>query len=136
MSTTRAEARDAICQVVKDAAGSYEVVYQDAETKTSARDGKTAYLTVTIKHAETVRQSLAAVGNRRFERTGVVIVQVFTPFGDGFTLADQLATSVQGALEDSAGEVWFRRVSAKEIGKDGSYQQTNVTAAFTYGERR
>lgn len=143
MSLTRAQARDVINGLVKSAVDTYnaafnpdvQVVYEDVEPLPN--DGVTSQLRVYIRHGEGEQATLGSVGNRRFDRQGVVIVQVYTPTGDGFTLDDTLATLARNCFEGvTSGGVWFRRVKAQEVGKTGKYFQTNVTASFEYSERR
>lgn len=144
---TTEQARDAMMGLVKSTIDAWnianpstpvaETVWDDAEAK-SAHDGKVAWVRASVRHAESNQRSLGSVGRRRFTRTGVVVLQVYTPFGDGFTLADRLAMkALRDALEGSTTTgVWFRRVSAREVGKSGLHQQTNVVASFEYDERR
>lgn len=144
MTLTRAQGRDEINAALKAAVDvyntanstAYPVFYDDVDK--AEADAKGPHFRITVRHADGEQLTLAAVGNRRFMRGGVLIVQVMTPFGDGFTLDDVLATVARNAFEgvSTPNGVWFRRVAAKEIGKTGSYQQTNVTAAFEYTERR
>lgn len=147
MSLTTEQARDLIAQLMKNAIDAWnvanptkqvvETVWDDAETK-SDENGKVIWCRVTIAHDESSQRSLGRIGRRKFTRTGIVTAQVFTPFGDGFTVADRLPMgAIRNALEDaSLSNVWFRRVSARELGKSGLHQQTNVTAVFEYDERR
>ncbi len=143
MSLTQTQARDAINAAFKAAldayntanATSYAAVYQDVPTTPTTA----AHFRVFINHGSGDQQTLAGVGNRRFSRAGVVIVQIMTPFGDGFTLADKLVTVPRNAFEgvSTSNGVWFRRVSPGiEAGKTGDFYQMNVTANFTYTERR
>jgi hypothetical protein len=142
--TTRAEARDAINALVKAGADAYNaannpdvvVVYED--TKVAANAGTTPEFRVFIRHGNGNQSSLGSVGNRKFDRKGVVIVQVFTPIGDGFTLDDTLSTVARNCFEGvtTSNGVWFRRTKVQEVGKTGAFYQTNVTAEFEYTERR
>lgn len=143
--TTRDEARDEINGRVKAVLDAYntaegaslQAYYEDVSKMPS--DGRSAHLRVFVGHASGGQASLGGVGNRRFERRGIVTVQVMTPFGDGFTLADALATVARNAFEGvtTPNGVWFQNVSpGQEMGKTGPWQQTNVTATFVYTERR
>ena len=141
---TRAQARDEINGLLKAAVdayntangSTYQVFYEDVDK--AEKDATGAHLRAFIKHNEGEQLTLAGVGNRRFSRVGVVMVQVMTPFGDGFTLDDALVTVARNAFEgvSTPNGVWFRKVSVKDVGKTGGYQQTNVTANFEYTERR
>jgi hypothetical protein len=144
MSATLTQARDLINGALKAAVDahntanstSYQVFYDDVDK--AEKDAKGAHFRIFIKHSDGGQLTLGGTGSRRFSRVGILIVQVMTPFGDGFTLADTLATLARNAFEgvSTPNGVWFRRVAAKEIGKTGGYYQTNVTANFEYTERR
>lgn len=143
--TDMATARDSINAQVKakvDAynaanATTYQVFYDDVEKAQS--DGKGPHFRVFIRHGSGDQITLGGVGNRGFERRGIVTVQVMVPFGDGFTLGDTLATLARNMFEGvtTPDGVWFRRVTpGQEMGKTGNWQQINVTANFEYTERR
>lgn len=76
--------------------------------------------------------------NRKFERTGTIFVQLFTPTGKGLNLADQLVRVVLGAFEGvrTANGVWFRDSGFNEVGQNGNHHQTNVTVSFVYDENK
>lgn len=77
-------------------------------------------------------------GKRRFRRTGVVTVQLFTPVNDGQVLSDGLVAVVKDAFEGvtTASGVIFRDVTPVEMGKHGGWFQVNVQAGFEYDEVR
>jgi hypothetical protein len=70
------------------------------------------------------------------ERWGELTFQVFVPAGKrGLELAGQLAKVALNAYEGSTLDgVRFRRVGLKDVGVNGAWQQTNVTAHFEYDE--
>jgi hypothetical protein len=66
-------------------------------------------------------------------------VQIFTFYGKGGSLSDDLATIAKNAFEGvttSPGRVIFRDVRSQEIGQEGQWFQTNVLADFEYDEIR
>lgn len=74
-------------------------------------------------------------GGQRFRRTGLVTVQIFTPFGDGLTDSDPLVDLVLDIFEGeetSSDRVEFRNVRPNEVGQNGAWHQTNVLAEFVY----
>lgn len=142
--TTITEARDEINGLLKGAVDAYNLatgksiqVYYDDVDKAEA-GGKDAHLRSFIRHADGDQDTFGGAGHRRFTRTGVVMVQVMTPFGDGFTLGDVLGIVARNAYEgvSTPNGVWFRRVAVKEVGKTGNFYQQNVTAYFEYTETR
>src|SRR3546814_15437027 len=81
------------------------------------------------------KPSLGGAG-RRFRRTGILTIQIFTPFGDGLTIGDPLVDLVVDALEGEdtgSDRNEFRSVTANEVGDEGVWHQTNVTSGFEYG---
>lgn len=64
--------------------------------------------------------TLGAVGQRRFERTGLLTVQVFIPLGEGVTRGTQLANVALNAFEGKAspGGVWFRQCGIRYVGRN------------------
>jgi hypothetical protein len=99
-----------------------------------------SYARVTVQHGffsqKTIggKKALGGCG-QRFRRTGVVTVQIFTPFGDGLTIADPLIDLVLDTFEgESTGSdrIEFRNVTANEVGNDGTWYQTNIVADFDY----
>ena len=98
-----------------------------------------AWARITMKHVVSGQTTLSGeTGQRRFTRTGVITVQIFTPTGDGNVNADLLANVAKNAFEGvhTPGDIWFRDVTATEVGQEGVWFQTNVTAAFIYDEVR
>lgn len=94
---------------------------------------------VKIEHTTGGQSTLSgSIGTRTFTRNGLITVQVFTPSGQGLSLADQLVSIVVHAFEGSStpSQVWFRNVRANEIGKSGPWFQYNVLSDFTYDEIR
>lgn len=144
MSLTNAQARDEIMAALKVAVDAYNlannpdipVIWEDVEK--AEQGAKTAHMRAFIQFNEGDQITLGGVGSRRFMRAGVVIVQVMTPFGDGFTLADVLGTVARNAFEgvSTPNGVWFRRTAVRSVGKTGGFQQTNVTANFEFTEQR
>lgn len=78
-------------------------------------------------------------GVRRYENLGTVIVQVFTPAGEGQVLSDYLANVIKDAYRGvrTTNGVVFRNVRGPfEVGTEGSWYQVNVMADFEYDEVR
>jgi hypothetical protein len=75
-------------------------------------------------------------GKQLQDQTGTVIVQVFTPTGEGLTQNNQLAKIVANAFRRKAtpSQVWFRNVRLNRVGPSGNFFQQNVSADFTFTE--
>lgn len=131
------EARDAILTLFRvawlaDATSQNVPLYYWDVTADAPTDDEWAR--VTVRH---LTGGNAAIGNKLFERTGVVTVQIFTQFGTGNVLSDELAQIAVNAFDgQSTGAVWFRNVRVTEIGQDGQWFNVNVYAEFEYTERK
>lgn len=99
-----------------------------------------AWARITVQHNVFGQRTLGGKpsqggGGRRFARTGIVTVQIFTPFGDGLTAGDPLVDLVVDTFEGEetgSDRVEFRNVRANEVGQGGAWHQTNVLAEFEY----
>lgn len=139
-SLTRTEARDDMMAVVNTALTGYDanfnIQWADDDSEKRPKD-RTAFAEVGVYHTAGHQATMGTVATgRTFRRYGYLEVLVHTPEGDGFTLADELATIVHDALEGitTTGGVIFRNVRAVEEGKSGSFHVTNVTADFEYDQ--
>ena len=88
---------------------------------------------LSIQHRSGTRASLGG-SSARFRREGILFVQVFVPLGDGTLSADQIADSLVAAFEDAGaiGNIWFRDITMREVGPDGTFHQVNIEVAFTF----
>lgn len=94
---------------------------------------------VAFRNSTGRQHSLAGeLGTRMFQHAGIVLVQIFTPTGDGRVLADQLAQISKNAFEGraTASDVRFRNTRILHVGQEGAWYQTNVLADFEYEEVR
>lgn len=103
-------------------------------------EGGKRWLRVTMNHADGRQASLAgATPVKRWNRTGLVMVQCFAPLAKGsIKEAIKMATAVQNALQGKATPncVWFRNAQINEVGPDKFWYQVNMTAIFDYDEAR
>lgn len=110
-----------------------DLLFDDKERDVPDNDD---FARVSVQHNVRDRRTLGdETGNRRFRSFGIVTVQVFTVSGDGLLTQDGLVNLAVNAFEgQKTGEdrVTFRNVSHQEIGQDGPWHQTNVTAEFDY----
>lgn len=105
------------------------------EPKSKGANRKKAWARVVVRHIGGDQKTFGETEARKFDRRGVVSVQVFTPKGKrGLTLGQQLGKVAVDAFEGRCLQgVAFRRTSLREGGSsDAHWQQTNVTADFDY----
>ncbi len=93
---------------------------------------------VTLQHTGGGQGSLSgALGTKKWDRNGVLIVQVFVPNGEGLSQAYSLAKIVTDAYEGVSSPlrgVWFRNARINEVGPDGEWFQVNALVDFMYDE--
>ena len=135
------EARDEILSYFQTAWDSQsdppKLVYYDK--KPDLPDDAT-WARITVQHNVFAQRTLGGKpslggAGRRFTRSGIVTVQIFTPFGDGLTTSDPLVDFVLDTFEGEetgSDRIEFRNVRANEVGQDGAWHQTNVLAEFEY----
>lgn len=137
MTATYQQAKDEILGQFKTA---WDATGHEARYENTAGDPPTTvapWARVSLRHFGGEQASLAGdSGTRRWERTGIVTVQIFVPTGEGLSEAYDLAKIVADAYEGqaTASQVWFRNVRVNEVGPDGSWFQVNVIAEFIYDE--
>lgn len=139
---TTTEARDEILTLFTDAwnAGTPPIPLLLYTDKHKDLPDDAPYARITINHnvfqQATVGGKISSGGGgMRFRRFGIVTVQVFTISGDGLTAGDPLVDLALDAFEGEntgSDRIEFRNVRANEIGQDGPWHQTNVTAEFNY----
>lgn len=140
----RTQARDEIYGVIKaawDTTG-LTMLFADVEgdpesTQQTSKTEPQSYARATIQHQDRFQTAIGnSNGQNRYEAQGVVIVQIFTPLGEGLSNADAYAILIQNALDGvrTSGGARFKNVTAREVGPDGPWYQTNVTAEFYYDE--
>lgn len=144
MSATFTQARDYLGAIIKSAsdAQGWPVDWEDVAKSDAGSfppsDQTLTWIRPRIRHVAGGQRTLGgATGLKRFGRTGVIVVQVFTPRGTGLSRPDLNAKVLMDAFDkavpDSTG-VWLRNAAVNEIGPDGAYFQMNITAEFSYDE--
>jgi len=93
---------------------------------------------IRIRHEQGEQATLGGPATRRFNKTGSVIVSIFTPVSSSLdtSKAESLALLAKTAFEGKAtpSQVWFRDVTINEIGVEESWFQVDVIATFNYDE--
>jgi hypothetical protein len=135
--TTYAQAREAIYQEFFDAWGSTTVFTFDNEKFDPPKND--SWVRLSVRHQAADQETLGKVGNRRFMRSGLAIVQVYIPIDGGMAAGDSLIALVKTAFEGkrlTGSTVRFFSTLAREIGSDGKWFQINVETPFDFEEIR
>lgn len=138
MSLTYAQANDEILILLKSAwdPTTHQLFYSNVRDEKEI--DQSPWASVVVRHAAGQQDSLGGRGNRLFLRLGIMIVTINTPSASGLSDAYALAKVVSDAYEgvSSPNGVWFRNVRINELGRDGSFFQTNVIVDFEYTETK
>jgi hypothetical protein len=137
MTVTYSQARDEILALVRTAwlTTTFPMLWQDKPERIPST--RTPWARTTLLHTVGEQASLGnADGVSRYERQGIVTIQIFTPLGEGLSRAYNLCKVVTDAFEGkaTAGGVWFKNTTLSEIGSTADWFQINVTTQFTYNE--
>jgi len=77
-------------------------------------------------------------GQRKYETSGLIFVQIFCPKSDSqaFELGQKLATVARNAFRGKVtpGKIWFRNVRINELEPEELYQRFNVVSEYEYNE--
>lgn len=138
-----AEARGDVYQLLVDAFGSegpieFEDVPRNPQDPIPPKN-QVPWLRVRMIHTGGRQVTLAnEIGQRRFRKTGIVAVQLFTPLGSSLREPDRLGILLNNALEGASTphDVLLRNVRLGEQGSDGHWYQVNITADFEYDSQR
>lgn len=136
MSLTQLQAIDAIGTLIKTAwdPTGYKMLWQNVAD--SIPSSVSPWARTTIEHVISSQASLTnASSTTRWQREGLITVQVFVPAGKGPVDWAPLVKILMDAFEGkTTSGIWFRNVRFNEIGPDGDFYQVNVFAEFQYDE--
>lgn len=97
----------------------------------------TGWCRINIRHIDGDQSALTNCESvTRYTRNGIVTVQIFAETGHGLAQGDKWVAVAEAAFRGkrTPSNVWFKRVSVREVGPSENWFQTNVTAIFTYDE--
>jgi hypothetical protein len=131
------EVREAIYQAFATGWSSYSPFCLGNESKKPT----TAALWVrcTVLHLGSEQESLGPTGNRRFQRDGLIIVQVFAPLDAGTKVSDAAVQKVRDIFEGTripAHDIRIHALTPHELGILEGWYQVNAELDFTYIETR
>lgn len=138
------EARDDVYKLITDAWGDEGPIDFEDKPRNPQEEPippKTAipWLRVKMVHTSGFQATLAnEIGQRRFRKGGVILVQIFTPLGSSLREPERLGILVNNALEGASTphDVFIRNVRMNEQGSDGHWYLVRVDADFEYDSIR
>lgn len=136
MSVTFEQATDEILILFKAAwdTTTFDAFYENVADDRD--DSEDPYCQVWIRHTAGAQRTMGAPGGRRFNRTGILLVQLYCPSGKGLQESYRLAKVLADAFEGSRtpGDVWFRNTKIDERQRDGNFRRLDFTTEFSYDE--
>jgi hypothetical protein len=141
MSITNTQARDGMIGHVRTAwladVASVAIPMQYPDVPGFVKPASGPWSRLMIQHVDGGKTSLGnANGQARYDRSGLLTVELFTKPNDGLLNADSLVKILTDALEGgkTTNGVNFLNVRFSELGKFETWEQTNVMAEFLYTE--
>lgn len=132
-----AEARDILFQVANKAINEcgYPVEWPDVSGKPKTNG---TWLRVVLRHADGRQVSLSdEIGQRRWQNTGVLFLQVFSPVGTAIVSGYDVAHALMNAYRTFQHSIlWVTNPRMNEVGNSGAYEQINVSIDFNYDDVR
>lgn len=132
--TTRDEAREAIYEAFRVGWSDETNYWFDNEI--AEPEDLEEWVRLTIRHSISSQETLGKEANRKFDRAGRVLVQVFVALDKGTNRSDELSTKVRDIFEGKTiSGIRFTAVTIREIGEDNQkWFNVIVEAPFNYTE--
>ena len=133
---TPAEARNAIVsRYLTEFNGQFPIAIDNREFEAPETPEK--WTRIAVRFSSGNQSSLGQDGNRKFEKRGLVFIQVFTPSGEGTDNNDSLAKLILDLMDgERLDNLWLFNGRINTIGNDGAYFQQNIILDFTFEEIR
>lgn len=136
--TTSNEARQEIYDTLKAA---WEAAYPSSPlvfaNEAFDSEGVAEWASLEVRQTGGGQDSLGAVGNRRFERRGLVFVQLYAAVNRGLARLDELSKTVLDTLEAKTlpvNSVFLYDGVFRELPPSGPWVRGSVTIQVTYDE--
>lgn len=135
-SSTFPEANEAMTQRFDDVWSPTGFPYVLGNEKFAGPEN-TPWARMVLRHNSGFQDTLGPNGRRRFDRTGSMIIQVFTPQREGTARSMQLIQTLSDGIEGERipnTTVCFLNSFPREVGPDGKWYQVNYEADFRWTE--
>lgn len=133
MSLTMQEAKDSMFEVYNTVAIANNLKTLWPDLPNAPPKEETPWARIMLRHQNGDQASLSGdIGQRCWVMNGLLIVQLFTPFGEGVVDSYDLAQQLLGAYRGVNSAVWYTNPRVREVGRDGAFAQTNFFVDFQY----
>jgi hypothetical protein len=136
---TPKQAKNAIMQLYIDGvAGAFPIALPNQPFAPPAPGAGVVWASIDVRLATGGQDSLGAVGQRKFTRGGVVVVQVSTANGHATSLNDDTAQAALGLLDGVrvAADLWTDGGRVVTVGPDGEWYVQNAVVNVQFEETR
>lgn len=132
--TTREEAREALYEAFRVGWANETEYWFDNEI--AHPEDLEEWVRFTVRHSISSQETLGKENNRKFNRAGRVLVQIFVVLDKGTDRSDELSTKVRNIFEGkTVSGIRFTAVTIREIGEDNQkWFSVIVEAPFNYTE--
>lgn len=133
------EVRDLISQLFLENWKNAAPVYWQGVAEKKTPNVTTAWARHIIKHGSSQQTTFGEKSARRFTRTGIISIQIFTPIttkGGGLGKAEELAELARDSYEgiNTNTSLSFYGAQTVDVGPNNGWYQINVIINFTYDE--
>ena len=94
------------------------------------------WIRLTILETVSRQHTMGKAGSRQFERSDLLIAQVFTPKGTGTKVSDALIQELRDIFEGAEDQGVIFYDTQQLQGADANYYQINLNVKFKYHETR
>lgn len=131
------EARKAICtRWTTQWGNTTPFVFENEDNKTLDA-GTVPWVRFVVRNVDGAQETLGPVGNRNYERRGLVLAQIFTPKDSGMKRGDVLSHQARAIFEGVSFEgIDFNNGRVREVVPDGKWQPFVMEADFIYYETK
>lgn len=144
-SLTATQARDQVMQTIKDAwdasgtTASIALLYDNVRADPIGNDANGNPLPwgrATVRTFTSPQDLIKGDGSGIYQTEGRLVVEIYTPVGDGHALTDAIVEVLKTATRNqrTSGGLWFFEGVPNEVGLDGAWFRTDYTSRFRYHE--
>ena len=126
----------AVAATINSYNGNPIVVSVQYDNQASVTPNKIPWVRFMVKLATANQKSIGSVASRRFRKTGICMIQIFVPLGEGSGLADYIAGKIENAYTGvtKSGGIVFQTPLIYEGKRSDGWWQVNVNLPF-YSDR-
>jgi hypothetical protein len=135
---TENEARAILYDAFRDTwPSSFPTVPYTLDNEQFISDGVAEWVSMVVRHGVAGQETLGAIGDRVYQRRGLVIVQLFVAVDRGLLRLDELGRAARDIFEGKTlSQVRCYNGQYRELGKEGQWMRGNVSVAFSYDEHK